>query len=775
MKKSLVFLILVVLVSFPGSLAKPVLTDISLQSANVWFPDENISISLICYDMNSTIVQVYGKITDPIKSEDFFFNYEGSDLYTLQLMSEYFEPDKEYVFSVYCENENNEMNSTSVRFNISELKPSILSITNPAYLGDIAEMSVLIEKDDLPLYENVNFNLRLGGQDWSKTSFYDPDRERWIVKFPVPDVLGIYNLELNVTVSLPSYTPKTSILKSSLEVKKPIEFGVISLDKDEVRPNDTIKLSLSASEKGKNIVLKDDYLSFQVGSKTIEKDRITLSSAGDHFDAKIKMPDLPPGLYELKITFVYGNYSTTQTRNIGYVLPISGKIVDLNEKGIDTEIKFLKNGEEKRRLTTDSSGTYSGYILPGTYILQLTFPQSILYLYNTTIDNFNDPIKYYFFNTDIEGIKTAGLFVYEIALEYSKAKILMKYDEGKIPNEKNIIVYKCSEFNPTNKICNTVWKEEYAEVDTVRNTVTIELESLSAYVVGTKKTLRLDVSLDKNTFGSGEFMRIRGVVRDESGNFIPDAEINVTVGGTSIRSSTYSDNNGIFSFEFSSPEEEGIYNLSLNVEKDPYIGSGKSISFEVVRTRSLALIVPDTIKMKQGEVQTIEFSVINTGQTKLTNLSLFLIGLPEDYFTLQHEIKELKINQEMKIPVEFRIPKNASKSTRSLTFKVNSSEVSREEIIGFTILDEDITIPTTTIKKVSPVLSIPTGAITLPVFSISYSDVSYALMMGVVSVLTAYFLRRKKSRIKERRHIQNLLFDVKTEIKRKKILHSKEE
>jgi hypothetical protein len=774
MKNSLpILLVLVFFLFFPRSLAKPFLLNVSLNPENVWF-DENISISLTCYDLESNVTKVYGRITEPIQSEDLAFNYEGDYRYTLQLTSLYFDPNKppQYVFSIYCMNVENQTNSTSVKFNVSEFKANIIPITAPSYLGDVAEIYVSIKKDDSPLNENINFKLKLGGQDWSKTSFYDPEKELWIVKFSVPNVLGTYDLDLDVTANLPSYNTKRTTLKSSLEVKKPIEFKVISLDKDEVRPNDMIKVSLSASERGENIMLKKDYLSFQVGPEMVKKEKVILSSAGDHFDAEIKLPDLPPGLYELKITFNYKNSSLTQVRNIGYVLPISGKIVDLNEKGIETNIRFLKNGKEKR-ISTDSSGLYSGYIVPGTYTLQIIFPQSTLYLYNVTINKFEDPIKYYFFDTDIEGIKTAGLFVYEIVLEYSRVKILMNYDEKKIPNEKNIVLYRCSEFNPSNKICSTEWEERDAEVDTVRNLVTIESEGLSAYVVGTKKTLSLDISLDKTVFGSRELMKIKGVVRDESGEFISNAGINATIEGTNIRASTFSGNNGVFDLELLSPEEEGIYNLSLRVEKKPYVSSSKSITFEVAKTRSLALLVPDTIKMKQGERRTFGFSIVNTGQTELTNLSLFLLGLPEGYFTFQDKVERLKVGQEVKIPVEFKIPENASETTISLTFKVNSSEISREEIIGFTILKKDIII-TTTIKESSPFLSIPTAAITLPTFSLPLPDVSYGLVIGLTSILVAYLLRRrKKAGVKERNHIKNLLFDVKTEIKRKKIVHSR--
>jgi len=762
----LIFFILIHKVS-----AEPILSNVSLQPENVWF-GENISISLDCYDLTNNITKVYGKITSPIVSENLAFNPEDNNRYTLKLTSLYFNPSKppEYTFSIYCENDNNQTNMTSVNFNVSQLKTTVSSITTPAYLGDVVEMSVSIEKDSSPLYsEDISFNLKLGGQNWSKTSFYDIEKNEWTIKFSVPNVLGTYNLDLEINVNLATYNPKKITLQSSIEVKDAIEFKILSVDKTEVRPNDVVTISLSASERDNNIILSKNYLSFQVGSKTVDPDKITISSAGNYFNAKIEMPDLSPGSYDLKITLNYANYSVTQTKSVDYVMPISGKFVDLNNKGINVEIKFLVGDTEKKRLTTDSSGSYSGYIVPGNYTVQLVFPQSTLYLYGIRVSEFNDPIKYYSLDVDVVGIKSAGLFIYEVAIPYSSAKILINYDEKKIPSERNILVYKCSEWNSENKVCNTDWEEQAATIDTVRNTVTIETNSLSAYAIGIKKTLYLDFSSEKNIFNLKEFIKLRGVTRDESGNFVQDVLLSASINGISINASAYSSSNGVFILEFFAPEEEGFYTLSVKAEKSPYLSYNKTWSFQVVKNRKISLVAPDTIRIKKGENQTLQFSVVNTGQADISNLSLSLTGISQDYFSLQNKIDELKIGQEIKIPVNFKIPQDASESTLSITFKVSSDEVSNEEIIGLTIFSENVTIPVATDQKTFPTFRFPTAQIALP---LSSNDINYAIVFCVVCVLITYIWKRNRTwRTKERKHIKNLLLDIKGEIRREKIAH----
>lgn len=759
MKKCLLLaLLLMLFILAKTAYAEPVIENVSLQPRNIW-TDENISISLDCYESsNGSITQVYGKFTDPLVSETLKFGLENNH-YILRLTNLHLEPNT-YTFSIYCQDDTGNINSTSVSFNVSQISATIVSLKSPIYLGDKGELIVSIKKDGYPLSDGISFNLKLGGQNWSKISFYNPQNSNWIIQFDPPNVLGIYDLNLEIYVNLDSYNPRKIEIKSSVEVKDIIDFNILYIDKTEVRPNDTVTISLSASEKGNGIILSKDYLSFQIGSTTL--DNVTITSAGDHFDAKILMPNLSPGSYELKITLNYENISISRTTNIYYVMPISGKFVDLNNKGINVEIKFFVGNTEKKRFVTDGSGSYSGYIVPGVYTIQLNFPQSTLYLYDAEISSFDDPIKYYFLDTDIEGIKTAGLFVYESKIPFKYAIIVMNYDEGRVNNENNIVVYKCREFNPSNKICNNGWEEEVATIDSVRNSITVTTTSLSAYAVGTRKSLYIDFSSEKTIFSVNEPIRIRGIVRDESGNFVKNALVNASIYPTNIKMSTYSDSNGVFTLEFFAPGDEGVYSILLRAEKSPYISSNKSWSFQVLKTRSISLVVPDTIRIKRGENLTLQFSLVNTGQVDLSNLSVSLIGLPKEYFSLQDRIDELKIGQEVKIPIYFKIPKDAAESTTNLTFRVSSNEIIKEEIIGFTVFSENTTVPS---AQTSSFFSHLTAYFTSPV---SLSDVTYASVFGAVIISTAYILgKMKKEKVRERENVKNLLLGIKNEIKRK--------
>jgi hypothetical protein len=336
---------------------------------------------------------------------------------------------------------------------------------------------------------------------------------------------------------------------------------------------------------------------------------------------------------------------------------INGKFVDENDKAIPTRLSFFSNGIEKLRLYTDAAGSYSGSLPPGTYDIEIVFPQSTLRLYNVEIKSFEDPIRYYYFGSlDLEGINVAGLFVYEVALPYYKASIEMKYDEKNVANENLIKVYKCENWNSGKKECYGRWNEAIAIVDKIRNVVYVNTTSLSAYAIGTLKKLSIDFNLNKETFYLKDLVRLRGMVLDEYRNPVSNVSISMKIKNTNISAKTFSDNNGLFTLEFLSPEKEGNYSLILTAEKHPFLSFNSSFELKVVKSKEVSIVFPDTISLKQGDNLTQELSIVNIGQTELYNLNISLTGIPSEYYSLTQEIGKLEVGEERKIVIFFAVP-----------------------------------------------------------------------------------------------------------------------
>ncbi|MCS7106094.1 MAG: hypothetical protein NZ942_02145 [Candidatus Aenigmarchaeota archaeon] len=698
----------------------------------------------------SNALQVSGRIENPIRME---LNFVRENVFKAEIPKYIFEnalKSSLYTLSLTCKNYSGEF-STYYNFFVSTLETKIESLSQ-SYLGDnVAILVVSVKKDNSPLNPSqLSFStkpLTLIG---------------WYYSFPlytllleVPKTLGTYKLEVLINVSVEGYENKQLKLEKNFEVKQPLELS-LSSEKKEVRPGDVITLTISALEKGEPVLLTKEYLSIKLGSEEIKKDEINLYSSGSAFKAEFHAPELPPGEYELIVNLNYKNYSATQKITITYVIQASGKIVDLNNQGIPTEIKFLKNNQEKR-LFTDSSGFYSGLIAPGSYDLQVNFPQATLFLYDVKVSNFEDPLKYYFFDSDVEGIKVAGLFIFEFKLPYSNAKILMRYDERKVMNEKDLVVYKCSDFNPSNKICNSEWKRELATIDTVSNIVIVETKSFSAYAVGARKSLVLDFAFDKSSYGLKELVKVRGLIKDDTNNLVSDALIKVK-GDFGLNVSTYSDSLGIFYFEFFAPEQEGFYNVLVSVEKNPYQSTNKSLTFQVVKKKEISLVFPDTIRILKGENRTVIFSLINTGQTEILNLYISIAGLPSNYFKVQEKVEKIGIGEKFDVPVIFTIPSDAKEETLSPVFKVFSEGLTKEEIFGLTIESGNITQS----------INMPSAAFVMPELPLTTSDLIYISFFAVFCITFAIILKKLKRKVKERERIRNLLSDIKMEIKRKK-------
>ncbi|MEM5794206.1 MAG: hypothetical protein QXS48_01855 [Candidatus Aenigmatarchaeota archaeon] len=707
---------------------------------------EKIEILVNCSDAS----QVSGRIEEPVKMD---FTFTKENLFKAEIPSYFFEIAPKpslYTLNLTCKNSSGEFSSL-YNFYVSNLEAKIESLSQ-GYLGDeIATLVLSVKKDGSPLSENqVSFSTKpINLKGWYYSSPF------YTLLLEVPKALGTYNLEVLANVSVQGYEIKQIKLGKTFEVKQPLELS-LSLDKKEVKAGDTISLTISALERGEPVLLTKDYLSIKVGSEEIEKDKINLYSSGSAFKLEFQAPELSPGEYDLLVTMNYKNYSVAQKKTIAYVFQASGKIADLNNQGISTEIKFFKDGQE-RKFVTDSSGSYSGFLVPGNYNLQISFPQATLYLYNVTISSFEDPIKYYFFDSDVEGIRVAGLFVFEFKLPYSSAKISMRYDERKVSNEKDLVVYKCSDFNPSNKFCNSEWKKEVATIDAVSNLVTIETKSLSAYAIGTRKSLVLDFSFEKSSYTLKEIVKVRGLVKDETNSLVPNALIKAS-SDFGLNVSTYSDSSGIFYFEFFAPESEGTYKVLISAEKGSYISSNKSLAFQVVKKREVSLVVPDTIRILKGENRTIIFSLINTGQTQILNLSISITGLPESYFKVQERVDKIEVGEKLDLPVIFTIPSDAKEETLSLTFKIFSEDFSKEEVFGLTIVSENATQS----------ISMPSAAFSLPELPLTKSDLIYLSIFAVFCVSLAFVLKKTKKRVKERERIKNLLSDIKMEIRRRK-------
>jgi hypothetical protein len=760
------FIILLILIAIPKiTLAMPIIENVSVNPQSLWIGESPI-ISLNCYDNESkAITNVYSNTVGPgiiLPRLDFTGGYD-SFTGDYSLFKSYLDRAGNYSVMLFCNNSDDQSANASTNFTISKLTSYISSINpSPGYIGDELEIDFFVKKDNAPLSSGVIFNVTLNDQlkQLKIAPAYDLAKG-WILKIDSPPTEGIYNLDVY------AFYDRTNVTNSSsIKIIKKIDFGIVSLSQIWVEGNENITVSLKAKDRGNVIDLNNSNLNIQIASTNLNI--LSVNRDGDLYDVLITTPSISAGVYNIVATLNYNGNSYSDSKEIDYIVDVNGKIVDNDKKGISTQIRFISNDIEKLKISTDSAGYYSSTLPPGTYDVQITFPQSTLTLKEVSVNSFDDPIKY-FYSSDylVPGIRNAGLFSYEVALTYYEADLEMNYNENNVLDESDMVIYKCSIWNAGRKICNDKWVEIGGDIDTIRNLVKIELNSLSAFIIGEKKEINANFNLDSQKYYTGSLVNVRGYLKDVDGDAVPNATIKAYVKNTQINVETSSDNNGVFSFEFKAPEDEGNYTLILNASKSPYISFNGNNSFETFKNREIMIVTPDTIKLSQGQNSTQEFSITNVGQADLFGLNISLNSIPNNYYNISNFVERIKQNEEIKLYVYFSIPEDAEKKTYSASLAVFNNEIKQDKIFGFTVTGKNETVEQN--------ITNPSGRFILPTLPNFDYNMIYIIIFAIFCFSSAIILKKMRIKKSKRNDIKDFLFDIKNSLKKKNVALTKKD
>ncbi len=674
---------------------------------------------------------------------------------------------------------NGVINSSETTFKMSELSFSITDSPDVGYLDDkiVVHANVIKTSDaDEMITSNVDFDLFLNGKavQIDNDATYSLAGEWIITTEKLLDSEfspSTYALTVNAT-----YMGESASSTENIQIKYPVEFELIHIDKTEVLPEDNITITLKATDRENPIPLQDLQLKFQISDQ--QTTILSTSQIGNNLDIIISAPSLSPGSYTMLITVTYGDYRWEHnSATIDYGVPITVSMKDSSNTAVATQFRFLIDGIEKKRFITGPDGSFSGYIPPDTYDIELSLSNSQLILYGVIVNDFDNPIKFDHPSADVNipGIGVGDVYVFEVALSYSDAYLEFKYDSSKILDENEITVYKCGNWNFGRRICSEDWKTVSTEIDTIRDSIKINTSSLSAYLVGYKKEMTLNFETDKDEYFLADVIKVTGIVEDEDGKAAADVQITASVIGTEISASGETDSGGVFTFEFIGPDQEDDYDIFLEAKKQPFSSINSSKTIKVVRSSQLSIILPESIKLNQGETSSMWVSIVNIGQTDFSDLTLSLSGIPEDYYILS-EINELKAGDEIKVATDFTIPENAGKTTHTGKMRITYDDTYLEEQFILSILgvEENETSTENTGGFKFPNLSFPTGKIVLPDMNIEILIIA----IPAVFVFSFAVLFKKKRRITvepERSNVKNLLLDIKREVGRPLVDVSKTE
>jgi len=357
------------------------------------------------------------------------------------------------------------------------------------------------------------------------------------------------------------------------------------------------------------------------------------------------------------------------------------------------------------------------------------------------------------------------IYVFEVALSYSKAYLKLNYDSSKILNEDEITVYKCENWNFGRKICSGDWSTVSAEIDNIRDVVSINTSSLSAYLLGYKKEMNLNFDTEKDEYYLSDIIKVSGIVEDEDRKPVSDVQITASIPETEVSSSGKTDSSGLFAFELIGPDQEGTYDIFVLAKKSPFSSINSSKSITVLRSSKISLLIPESVKINQGDSYSMWVPLVNTGQTDFSSLTLSLSGIPEEYYTLP-EINELKAGGEIRVSIDFSIPENADKTsyTGKLGVAYDGNYLEEQFILTILSAEENATTTQPSGGFKFPSLSLPTAKIVLP----SMSNETMILAISSILIFSSAILLKKRRIVTEfeRKNVKNLLLGIKKEVER---------
>ncbi|MBU5688486.1 MAG: hypothetical protein KQA31_03710 [Candidatus Aenigmarchaeota archaeon] len=744
MKKYIFLLFFISIVS-----AEPIISNISISPQEPFLGDK-ITVNFNCLEENQTIQKVQVMFLSPIEIPNSSINLQKSNDYYFYLNLTYPYTGK-YKFQIYCESDALTNNSTQTifEFNVFNLSAYIEAIKpGKIYEEDEVKIFLRLKKNDIELNasSNINFQVLLDEKPVSfSTPIYFDLSKGWVLSFYSP--LGEHKIKIIATID-----NKNLEIEKSINVEKSIDIYFLNIDKTEVLPNDFISMKFFAKERDYKI--DNSSLSIMLyfdSNSTPFNYSLSDSLEGTLIDIRFKAPDANIGDHTLKVKTKYKNREFQHETKIYYPLKIEGSFLGETGSLYNGKIKF-KNNNFERLFSTNSSGYFFGTLPKGKYNIEIelkdypNYPGIKLILNNTEINYFENLLKFDILkDINIDGLGIGGAYYIKPGIDFSDAYLEIVYDQRKIPNENNIIVYKCDDWNFVKNKCNTNLQEIEAYVDKDKNIAKIDIKDFSTFIIAYRKKLSLNLIQEKIKYNLKDTASVSGYIQDEDGNYIQDANVNIKILNTGIEGLTKTDKNGYFSQQFLVPEKEGIFKIEVKVSKDQFIEDIKSIEINVTKSRKLVLFIDDSFKVYSGENITLPLKIINTGQADISNFFVNISGLPQDFKIIINQDDEIKSGEEKDIPIQIFIPSYINQTNYLLKIQLNyDGNLAEKQIL-------------LSVEEKPKLKTMPTAKLIIPKID---SSVLYTFIICVSIIFIAYILKKNKPR-KEK---DNLLKQIKNEI-----------
>ena len=401
-----------------------------------------------------------------------------------------------------------------------------------------------------------------------------------------------------------------------------------------------------------------------------------------------KLDVLNSGRYKFILEVVYDTeedanspekFKVDETR-VDKTSEFSGVVLNSGGSGVVSEmvLKDEKQGT-KQNLVTDNTGRYSTEIKSSSNDFDVdarfykrtgdtgTIHDGEISLSGAKLEDSDlgpggSAIKFdYLQNPDvnIEGLNPVNMMMVKFGYPLDNIEdINMAFDSGKV-DPQSMKVFECDAWNFEGEDCLTSWSS-ISEDDTTVNpaTWTVSLDDtdlyeiegekilMNAYVIGSNSRIELQDAIDVPDLSiqSGETLEASGVLIDENGNRVEDANVTLSLIGGDGEWTASSDSTGSFEFQEDLEDvEKGNYQLRLEASKPPYepLEKKSSSTVEVYYEKSINVDSQSEPLIPPGERYDIDYEVENNGQTAVKDIEFDISGVNRNRYELSHSELEL--------------------------------------------------------------------------------------------------------------------------------------
>ncbi len=676
-------------------------------NSNIWLGEKT---TIFCdFNGSSPAEAVWASVTTPVLSRIAQFSAVTSSLFSME-----YTPPVAGNYSISCMGKP----ETSAAFRVSDLQLRITSLLSPIYTDGAIDLSAELKRAESGenVVDGAAFKVIVAGKEIPlKPPYFYGDIWHFSSAEATASIgAGNHTLELFTAVGT-----KTVVQRTSISIRPPVDFFISSFPR-QVSNGDAISLRIYAADHGTTLI----------GSAALSVSLNGAQQAADISGDEIRFtaPKMAPGKYKVRAEMSYKGSTYADEEEIEYGLLMHGDAAAPLLKDVNGKLLFTADAFEKQ--IEIRKGQYRDLVPKGTYTVKVDIPPVKVTYSNVRIESdYEELIRFdTFADGGIEGLTLVTGMAMEFSAPFGNAVAEIWYNAEQVANESSMILQKCPSWNLDGRTCAGSWMPTDGTIDTIRNTIRINIPEKAAIAIGEKKKLKIEARTDRKEYFASDKAEITGIVTDAAdGKPVADADARISIaGGEDVAINT--DAIGMFKTSVRTADIDGAQEAQIEVSKANFMPAKASVSWISQKRRSLVLVLPQTAESAAGKELLMEIGVLNNGQTRLDNLQVKIDGLPQSWFTFAPNGKAaIDIGEEVKVRLNVRL-QQPEKAAYNIFVSASAGGVDISDSFALMIRNETAAVPI--------IIQTPQGdSLTGLITSLQRSDIPIIILIGIMAFL----------------------------------------